>query len=171
MARPSKNPYSPPQSSMESWPFTRLYKRPPRPLSIKIVTAIVVLIATAEMLSMAAHPARTPWTVVISLMLIVGLWRGMTLAWQWAMFVSFMGAFVPSIILTGNFYWHLDWGQITLLLIVAAGFFSVFFLLFAKSTRPFFALKCPSCHTFRTKSANFFYTRSRCRKCSATWHH
>ena len=171
MSRPSNNPYLSPKSSMDSWPFTALYKRPPRPLTIKIIVGIVLLIVIAEMLSMAAHPARTPWTVGISMMILLGLWKGVTLAWQWAMFFSFVGAFIPTIILAGNFFWKLTLGQAGLLLIIDAGFISVFLLLLSKTTRPFFALKCPSCRTFRTKSANFLYTRSRCRNCSATWHH
>ena len=171
MSRPSNNPYSPPKSSMDSWPFTTLYKRPPRPFSIKVVVGIILLIITAEILSMSAHPTRTPWTVGICLMILIGLWRGMTLAWQWAMFLSFVGAFIPTALLASNFFWKLSLGQAGLLLIADAGFVAVFFLLLSKSTRPFFALKCPSCRTFRTKSANFLYTRSRCRNCSATWHH
>lgn len=171
MTRPSQNPYSAPQSTMDSWPYSILYKRPDRPFTLKIIGAIILLIVAAEILSTAAHPTRTPWTVGISAMILFGLWRGMTLAWQWAMFASFIGAFIPSIILAGNFFWKLSAVQAGLLLIVDAGFLAVFFLLFSKITRPFFALKCPSCSSFRTKSANFFYTRSRCRKCSATWHH
>lgn len=46
---------------------------------------------------------------------------------------------------------------------------TIFFSLGRPAARRWFGLVCPSCHSPRTRAANFLYSRSKCKECSTTW--
>ncbi len=146
--------------------------------SVVIAIAVVSIIFLERIvLGVAAITAGTgsllglALTGGISALILVGIIKGHKLAWQWGRILGLVGAIIMSLITVmifanpnpeNSLFGVISGSQAILL-------FILFFAIGTTDARIHFRLICPKCGSMKTKAANFFFTKARCKTCNIEW--
>lgn len=131
--------------------------------------------------------------LAIGLLVLFGLLRKKPLARQWGRIMGLLLGVLATLFLAAGsvgffyFFYSGDFGQANagpsgdqfflligliglLVYALPAGLlWAIFFALGYPGAKQWFGLVCPECHSRRTKAANFWYSRVRCKDCGAQW--
>lgn len=160
---------------------TDLCPRPDRPVSVVVAILCTALLLVARAANAAiqiqevlATPAYlVPFAASLGLggLILLGLWNGHRLAWQWGRLVSVLGFILFGIITAMTFSRPAELHPLISLLFFfhCAPLLVLFLALGRQSSREYFRLRCPTCGTMTTQSADFLFSRARCRACNGIW--
>lgn len=128
-----------------------------------VLVASVSAVATAQM-SVTAGAGN----IAVAVLVLLGMIFGHALAWQWGRVIPILALLA----LFGALAGAVDSGSTGAVIFVVSAMavmLAVPVLLSFGSSRRWFALECPRCHTLRTQAASFFYNWRRCKKCHVKW--
>jgi hypothetical protein len=134
------------------------------------VTAAVVILGVLALSEVWRLAITTVMGLVVAGLLVVGLLRGHPLAWQWGIGVpAFMillrlVAAVPKLerLLANPIRASLEAATLAL-------YAAIPILLYSRSARVFFGLRCPRCGAVKGRAASFLYAKRRCGACQFIW--
>lgn len=106
--------------------------------------------------------------VAVAVLVLLGMIFGHALAWQWGRVIPVLALLA----LLGALGAARESGSSSAVVFVVSAMavmLSLPVLLSLPSSRRWFALECPRCHTLRTQAASFLYNWRRCKRCNVKW--
>lgn len=140
-------------------------------VAVILLEALVVLVGVGLRVAAGEGPLDVLPSLLIPALLLYGFVKGHRLAWQWGRIAGFVGAgLVLAVAVLSAMNQRFS-------PVVAAAFTAavgaplavIALLLGRDEARAWFKLVCPACQGRAVRSADFLYTRARCRGCQTVF--
>lgn len=140
-------------------------------VAVIALEAAVVLLAAGMRLTAGEGPLDLLPSLVVPALLLYGFAKGHRLAWQWGRIAGFVGAglVVGTAVLAAVGGRFSPLVALVFTLTVGAPLVAIAVLLGRGSARAWFKLVCPVCQGTNVRSADFLFTRARCRGCQSVF--
>lgn len=147
---------------------------PPSLVAVIALEAVVLVISAGVRLMAGVAPQDALPSLIIPALLLYGFVKGHRLAWQWGRIAGLVGLgvalVVPVLVLLGA---RDARGSQAVIAFTAIGIgvpLAVIALLLGRpEVRDWFRLTCPVCQGRSVRSADFLFTKARCRGCQSVF--
>ncbi|GAC1352830.1 MAG: hypothetical protein NVS3B20_14260 [Polyangiales bacterium] len=164
------NPYAPPLAEYSSTPPVDM------PMSVKVaiaVTAVYFLITAASLVLNATSSPSRYWSVGVGGLVLFGMIKGHRLAWQWGRLGGIVAILFGLLTLIGFIGPSKSPNHSQVLVVGISVMMTLAVVMVTALSMPsakhFFGLICPQCARSTSSSADFMFTKAKCKACKLTW--
>lgn len=138
-----------------------------------LLLAISVMAGAAFLVARESQVGLAQYLVLAGLfgLLLVGIVRGIRLAWMWGRYLTFVLALLVLVTSVGGYWKGGVAGAFVAMLVLglAVPLFAVSLALGRRSALEWFDLVCPQCGAAAARGKDFLFRKARCAKCRNVW--
>lgn len=141
--------------------------------AVSLMFATRIVLAAMAMAAGTLSPLGVGVQILLSVLILVGLYKGHRLAWQWGRVLGALGATICIFLAVMVLLAKEPKAGSTIVFgfsaFNAAILLTVVFSLGTKSAKRYFGLVCPACGSTKCKAGDFLFNKVKCVDCGGEW--